>query len=219
MAKHRSNPLDLVVPGYFNNVRPEVIEFIAAAGLRPRQVLELGCAAGGMAQALQKRISIERYVGLELNEVAAEQARTVLTQVHVVDVSTTSLQDIGINEESFDLLVALDILEHLYNPWDVLARYGRALARGGYLVASIPNIANVSIIQDLVRGRWTYAAAGLLDATHLRFFTLETIQELCAGAGFQVLQVHRLLNPNPNMTNAREDNNTVNVDNMPISAS
>jgi 2-polyprenyl-3-methyl-5-hydroxy-6-metoxy-1,4-benzoquinol methylase len=215
-AKHRSNPLELADPGYFDNERPEVIEVICAAGLRPKRILELGCAAGTMAKRLRQRLSPETYVGLEADSFAAERARAILTEVHVVDLNTAVASDLGLKDESYDLLVALDVLEHLYNPWDVLADYGRKIGRGGYLVASIPNIANVSIIRDLVAGRWRYVAAGLLDSTHLRFFTLETVQELCAGAGFQIQHIHRLLNPAPDMTSVRDLDNTLNLGNVSI---
>jgi SAM-dependent methyltransferase len=207
--RHRSNPLSLGFPGYFGNERPEVLELLSTSGIRPRNVLELGCAAGRFAKHVIDRLSPSSYVGVEGDVAAAEQARAVLKTVHVVDINDSAPDALGIQAGSIDLLIALDVLEHLVDPWEVLATYAAAVKPGGHLLASIPNVAHASIIQGLCEGRWRYEAAGLLDATHLRFFTRQSIVDLCAGAGFAVRRTHHVLNPVPDLSRAQDADNTL----------
>src|SRR5437667_419033 len=87
-------------------------------------------------------------------------------------------KDLGLADQRFDLLLALDVLEHLYDPWDVIARWAALLVPGGYVAISVPNVQNVNIIQDLLKGTFTYTDDGLLDATHIRFFTRATMVQM-----------------------------------------
>jgi 2-polyprenyl-3-methyl-5-hydroxy-6-metoxy-1,4-benzoquinol methylase len=83
------------------------------------------------------------------------------------------------------------VLEHTRDPWNVLARYRRLLKPGGQVIASIPNIRFYAIIARLMFNRWGYRDSGILDRTHLRFFTLATMREMFAQAGYRVHSVER----------------------------
>lgn len=216
-GRHRQNPLNLSLPDYFALERLEVVQMVLQHGIRAARILELGCAAGATAKQFKSALSPERYVGLEMEPEVAEQARAHLSEVHVVDLNATAPEALGLAKESFDLLLALDVLEHLYNPWDVLADYSELLAPGGHAVLSIPNVANVAVIQQLAQGKWQYESAGLLDATHIRFFTRESIGQLVTGAGLNLLHVSSVLNPRPDLTQAREAGNNINLGNIQIS--
>ena len=87
-------------------------------------------------------------------------------------------------EDFFDYVITADVLEHLVDPWRVVANIRPHLKDGGKVIASIPNIMHVSVMRDLLNGRFRYQEAGILDRTHLRFFTLNEIDSLFAGAGY-----------------------------------
>jgi 2-polyprenyl-3-methyl-5-hydroxy-6-metoxy-1,4-benzoquinol methylase len=93
----------------------------------------------------------------------------------------------GLAPATFDTVIAADILEHLVNPWDLLLRIKPYLAHGAQLIASIPNIRNVSLLSRvLLEGRWEYMRTGLLDVTHLRFFTFTEMCKMFTDTGYAV---------------------------------
>ncbi|MBN1911577.1 MAG: methyltransferase domain-containing protein [Pirellulales bacterium] len=216
-VKHKHNPLDLATAGqYFQTVRYDAIETIRTQGLPTGRVLEIGCAAGATARALREVVSVEHYVGIDVSAEAIELARASIDETHVADLDATTSGELGLKPDDFDLLLALDVLEHLRNPWDVLADLAQCVRPGGHAVLSLPNIQNVAILQDLVRGRWTYQSAGLLDATHLRFFTLREIETFVAGAGLNILDINAVLNPTMDLAQLPETGNTLDLDHLKL---
>jgi len=152
----------------------------------PRRVLELGCASGVLAARLKERHPGATVVGIEPGRAAAELAATRLDRVIRARIEDVDFGAEGLQEGGFDTIVAGDVLEHLVNPWRVLERLRPLLAPGGQLVASIPNVRNALLIAALaVNGRWEYRDRGLLDITHLRFFTLEEIRRLFEQTGYR----------------------------------
>lgn len=210
LVRHAKNPLDLGQnEPYYLFCRQEVIDLILAHKLSARSAVELGCSAGATGQKLKEVLGIARYVGVERFEEAAQAARGRLDQVLVADLNRTSPLELGLEEGSFDLLLALDVLEHLYNPWDVLAAAVKLVRPGGSVVLSLPNTQNIALVMDLVHGRWNYQSAGLLDATHVRFFCLAQIVELVEGAGLEILGSHATLNPPLDQSQLRDANNSL----------
>jgi len=170
---------------YGDNPRTDLLALLQEA---PRRVLDIGCGSGAFGVLVKQKFPGVHYVGVELDESAAALARPRLDKVIVADVERTSLEQFDIAKASFDLLVCADVLEHLYDPWKALHALSEHLAPGGKVLASFPNIQNISVIAGLVAGNWTYARFGLLDATHIRFFTLNEIVKLFSGTGFSILQ-------------------------------
>lgn len=170
------------VPTYFTHSRQEVLNQIPVGA---RRVLDLGCAAGRLGASVKHRQPAE-VTGVELDPRAAQLAAEVLDIVHNESASDGILDRI---EGSFDAIVAADILEHLPDPWSVVRSLSRLLRPGGTLVVSIPNIANLGVVSAIVNGRFDYQAEGILDRTHLRFFTRATAEELLSGAGLTVESV------------------------------
>src|SRR5262249_29387460 len=119
--------------------------------------------------------------GLELDPDAAAAARTRLDAVHEGDIETATPP---LAEGSFDAAVCGDVLEHLRDPLVFLRRLRGWLRPNGTLVASIPNVRHHTVIRSLLAGNWTYEPAGLLDRTHLRFFTRREAEKLFHRAGF-----------------------------------
>lgn len=166
---------------YYQCSRPEVAALVPQ---RAERILDIGCGAGQLGRHLKQRQQCW-VSGIEVVEAVAEQARAVLDEVLVGDVEMIVRTP---PRERFDCIVCADVLEHLREPGQVLEKLREGwLAPGGVVVASVPNVRHWSVIRQLLEGRWDYADAGLLDRTHLRFFTRTTLYFLFAQAGYQIL--------------------------------
>jgi SAM-dependent methyltransferase len=159
-------------------VRDDLLPYIP---LDARSLLELGCGEGGLGALVKQRQKC-RVVGIELDPEASTVARKKLDDVYTGDVRHI----IEVIDERFDCIVASEIVEHVDDPWSLLDELRRVTSPGGRLVISIPNIANASLIGDLVRGRFDYTYIGLACAGHLRFFTRASIRDLLDIAGWRV---------------------------------
>ena len=171
--------------GYFGHVRQELVSLVDAAA---QQILELGCGYGATGEALKLRQGAS-VIGLELNPEAAAVAETCLDEVVVADLDSYRFPWAA---DSFDAVVAGDIIEHLKDPWRVLHEVRRLLKPNGQVVISIPNIANHDIIEQLANGVFNYTDAGLLDRTHLHFFTRKTFASTLMDAGLQVSGIYAI---------------------------
>jgi 2-polyprenyl-3-methyl-5-hydroxy-6-metoxy-1,4-benzoquinol methylase len=217
-ARHTKNPLDHPkIQNYYNLERTNVITAIQRHGLQAKRILELGCSAGATGQKLKQLLGADHYVGIEICEEAAQLARTRLDEVHVANIEQTPLESLGLKRSDFDLVLALDVLEHLYNPWEALAQLSALLRPNGHAVLSIPNVQNITLLNDLINGRWTYESAGLLDATHLRFFTFHEIGELVTGAGLSLVDMTAVLNPQIDLQQLKDNGNAFEVGRMRLS--
>lgn len=168
---------------YYRNARPDVVGMVPAG---VRRVLEVGCGAGRTAALLKGRAGVAEVVGVELSPGAAAEAASVLDRVVCGDVETLALD---FPAGHFDCVVCADVLEHLRDPWAVLRRLRPFVAEGGAVVASIPNLQHLKPVLKILTDRFQYEEAGLLDSTHLRFFTLSTIRTLFAETGYRVERV------------------------------
>lgn len=148
-----------------------------------RDVLDVGCASGYLAAALARQDC--RVSGIEYDADAAEEARPHLEKLVVGDVTAMDLTE-EFGEGVFDAVVFGDVLEHLADPEPVLRSSLRLLRPGGSVVVSVPNVTHGSLRLALLQGRWSYTPTGLLDRTHLRFFTRSSFGELLTRAGLQV---------------------------------
>jgi 2-polyprenyl-3-methyl-5-hydroxy-6-metoxy-1,4-benzoquinol methylase len=145
------------------------------------RVLEGGVSSGYFASVLVR--AGLRVDGHELDPAAAERARQVCEHVYVGDLSTFDPDEL---DGTFDVLLFGDTLEHLPDPAAVLRRLRTKLRPGGALIISVPNIANWFVRLSLLAGRFNYTDRGILDRTHLRFYTVRTIAEMLDDAGFRV---------------------------------
>jgi len=176
---------------YFDNVRTEIAPLLPP---RAARVLDVGCGAGATLAWLKQTGRCEFAVGIEMMESAADIARARIDELHVGD--ATQLVGTTFAPHSFDLVLCLDVLEHLVDPWAFVATLRRLLAPGGRVIASLPNVRHLRVVLPLLlAGRWRYEASGILDRTHLRFFTRESALELMSGGGLRVTQWRRRLPP------------------------
>lgn len=155
---------------YFANARREIAPLLPAHAAR---VLEVGCGTGSTLRWLKDTGRCGETVGMELFESAAADARKHVDRVVVGDAE--GLIDGTFEAASFDLILCLDVLEHMVDPWAFVAHAEKLLKPGGTMIASIPNVRHLGVLLPLVfAGRWRYRSQGILDRTHLRFFTRES---------------------------------------------
>ncbi|HTL18629.1 MAG TPA: class I SAM-dependent methyltransferase [Patescibacteria group bacterium] len=150
------------------------------------RLLELGCGNGNTAAAALAEGRCGWACGIELCEGPAVQARTKLNQVIVGDIECLSL-DLPL--ASFDILLMSEVLEHLRDPHSVLVKLRKLLKPGAIVLAGSPNVCHFSTILMLLRGRWNYEREGIMDETHVRWFSPSTYRELFEKAGYVVEHV------------------------------
>jgi O-antigen biosynthesis protein len=157
-----------------------------------KRVLDVGCSTGYLAKALGERGNV--VSGIEYDQASADKARPFLDQLVVGDLEAPEIFD-AFADASFDVVVFGDVLEHLRDPLPVLRRARRLLAPGGSVVISVPNIAHGDVRLSLLAGRFDYRDTGLLDVTHVRFFTRENLDRFLADAGFTAVDVRTTTAP------------------------
>ncbi|GFO54218.1 SAM-dependent methyltransferase [Geomonas sp. Red276] len=169
---------------YYGLLRPEILEMIPAGC---RSVLDVGCGSGALGAHL-KQTGVQEVCGIEIFHDAATQARTVLDEVVEGNIEQVELP---FRPGQFDCIICADVLEHLVDPWAMVGKLKALLAPGGCIVASLPNVGFHRIVRGLMKGQWRYGNAGILDRTHLRFFTLPGVEELFTGNGMSVEAISR----------------------------
>lgn len=171
---YETKPID-----YFRSQRTEMIPFVPEECQR---VLDVGCGDGTFGESLKRIRQIEVW-GVEPTKSAAAVAKTKLDNV----IEGVFAPELTLPLASFDCVVFNDVLEHMFVPESAL-RYARTLLTpGGVIVASIPNIRSFPTIWRLmIHARWDYQDTGVLDRTHLRFFTKSTMVEMFKHEGFNI---------------------------------
>lgn len=170
---------------YYGHQRSELLSLIPAEAT---QIIDVGCGSGRLGQSIKAERPNAEVRGIEFNAAAAERAAQFLD-----DVYHGRAEDSIPNWPTAHCLIFADVLEHLIDPLSVLRAWRSRLSEGGKIVVSLPNVGHFSIAKAWIHGRWDYQSAGVLDRTHLQFFTRETGIEMITRAGFEVTQIERRL--------------------------
>jgi 2-polyprenyl-3-methyl-5-hydroxy-6-metoxy-1,4-benzoquinol methylase len=177
---------------YFAGVRSDLIARLPPD--RDRAILEIGCGEGSTGAYAKHEGKCGLYVGVELFPYAASVAASLIDRVYTANIESFDLPE---PRESFDVLIAGEVLEHLVDPWAVLRRLRSYLRPGGLVMASSPNVSHYSVIGMLLKGDWTLADSGRMDQTHLRWFTPKSYADMFQSCGFEILSIEPLREPGP----------------------
>lgn len=172
---------------YYGQTRTDILPFIPAGA---KDILEIGCGKGHTGAFLQAELSC-RVSGVELQPEIAAEAKKRLHKVLVADVESLVL------DKRYDVVMGLDVIEHLRQPGDFFSWTRQHLYDDGALVAVIPNVGHYSVVRDLLAGRWDYVPMGILCVTHVRFFTRTTLELWLQMAGFKHWQISARKSPLP----------------------
>lgn len=186
--------LDVEAPfdeSYHLSRRNEIASFFDEP---PGVVVDVGCGAGAIGLLLKAKFPGTRVVGIELNPKAAEVARRHLDAVLCGDVSDVQIDE-ALGGEPVGALLLLDVLEHMRDPWRALVQMRRWLAPESRVLASIPNVRNLQTLEHVAGGAFDYDANGVLDVTHLRFFTRASMQRMFEETGYRVVAMEPLVRP------------------------
>jgi SAM-dependent methyltransferase len=168
---------------YYNMFKSGIVSLIPEG---PHVILDIGCAAGVLGHRLKDLNKAKEAVGVEIFKEAADEAAKYYETIHRGDIEELKLP----YENYFDFAVCADILEHLRDPWKVLRQIHTWLKNDGSVIICIPNIRYWKVLRDLIfHGSWQYVDAGILDKTHLRFFTRRSFLGPLEEAGFEVQYV------------------------------
>jgi 2-polyprenyl-3-methyl-5-hydroxy-6-metoxy-1,4-benzoquinol methylase len=175
-----------VMTGYYESERRDLLVLVPEGAQR---VLDVGCGEGNTGRALKAARPEVFVAGIEKEARVAEIAAAHLDDVQCVDLDTIPF---GFAQQ-FDCIICGDVLEHLKDPAVVLRQLHEALAEDGVLLWSVPNVRHYTIVAGLLLGEWEYQDSGILDRTHLRFFTLKSARQLLATTGFEIVKIERRL--------------------------
>lgn len=172
---------------YYNTARTDLISLMKEDRNKAIRVLEIGCGTGATLMQIRKLFPNAQVYGLELQEKAAQLGSKLLPIVcgNVED------RTLDFPNESFDYILFGDVLEHLVNPEDTLVYLKKFLKNDGYILASIPNILHYSAFIPLLFGEFEYFDAGILDRTHLRFFTLRSIRNMFERIDCKIVEMRQ----------------------------
>jgi 2-polyprenyl-3-methyl-5-hydroxy-6-metoxy-1,4-benzoquinol methylase len=172
---------------YFRQERREVEAVVPDHAER---ILDVGCGEGILGRNLLNK-GAKEVTGIELSREVCDRAKDNLTNVICGDIENI---DLNFKKKYFDCMIFADILEHLKDPLSILKKCSEYLSDSGCVVTSIPNVGYYGVIDMLAQGQWTYAEHGILDRTHVRFFTRKEIETLFSNAGFEITSISYNMN-------------------------
>ncbi len=152
------------------------------------KIIEIGCGSGVLAREFKKINANCHYIGLDIVEDYAQLAARFCDSTVAVNIEKQDDLFFDTHKDR-DCWIFADALEHLVDPWLVLKKIRQVIPSHGSVIACIPNAQNWSLVASLAIGDFRYQDSGLLDRTHLRWFTRKTIFEMFEGAGFEVESV------------------------------
>ncbi len=167
---------------YYSLVRSDVASLVPGGA---RKILECGCGEGYTGAAIKKHTGAE-ITGIEIHAPSAKEAEKRLDKV--INADLDSLQP-EFPENYFDLILFPDVLEHTKDPWAVLKKLKPFLKNSGQVIASIPNIRYLPALMKIISGKLEYEESGVLDISHLHFFTLHTIKKMFEDCGFKITDI------------------------------
>lgn len=185
--------------GYFDGARQDIVDLLPADV--SAKILELGCGNGSTGHLAKQQGKCATYVGIDIDSASLKNAQVVIDRTILADIEKFDIATLG---SDFDAIICSEVLEHLIDPWQIVQRFQGILKRKGMIFASSPNVANHRLIRELVKGHFEYQPSGVMDKTHLRWFTPESYMAMFAQAGFEDIELKMMGKPSTywNLINA-----------------
>ena len=179
------------IDSYYNNANQSLFENIPK---KLGRVLEFGCSGGALGLQYKEQNSNTVWHGVDIFKPAVELAQTRIDKAWTIDANnfrSTDLTGESNAKHSYDAIVYGDVIEHLIDPIKSLPAQLECLKPNGLIIACIPNVQHWSVVKKLLSGNWDYQAHGILDNTHLRFFTRNSIEKLLNTLNLQQIMMKR----------------------------
>lgn len=174
----------MTIPEYYQHIRKDISPLLPE---KIERILEIGCGTGNTLAWIKEQYNCSWTGGVEIFDYAAKAAVQKIDTVYSVDIEKIELP---IEPASLDVILCLDVLEHLVDPWEVINKMTVFLKPGGSLIASLPNTRNFHVSFSLLfLGEWNYTSDNFLDKTHLRFFTRKTAISTLECSGLSVNRI------------------------------
>jgi len=159
-----------------------------------KRVLEIGCGPGSITKMLAQQGRCQ-VTAIELDSSAIEKAAPYCETIMQADLNSPKWPNLLDDLPPFDVVIAADVLEHLYDPWSTLKRMAALIGPTGYLVISLPHVGHAAVASCLINSDFEYRDWGLLDRTHIRFFGLRNMEKLFAQADLKIIEVKYVIKP------------------------
>ncbi|MFA5995839.1 MAG: class I SAM-dependent methyltransferase [Patescibacteria group bacterium] len=170
--------------GYYSQFRSEMLAFMPS---NTKTLLDIGCSEGLFGAAAKEQLNVNTVWGVDIDEQSCSQARQHLDNVLCGDITQLISK---LPEAYFDCISCNDILEHLVDPFTLLLKLKKKLSPQGVIICSVPNVRYFFILKELLlHKQWRYTDAGILDKTHLRFFTKNSLKNMFETLGYSVLTI------------------------------
>lgn len=167
---------------YYEGARADIVAMLKPAP--DASILEIGCSFGGTGRLALESGKCGQYHGVDINEAAAKVASQNLSSIQVGNVEEIDFSERG---APYDAIIMSEVLEHLIEPWSLVERLFPLIKPGGRFYASSPNVANLNIIRRLFRSEFEYQEVGIMDITHLRWFTHKSYRAMFEKAGYNII--------------------------------
>jgi len=169
----------------YSNINPKILDFILFSNIDTPSILDVGCWDGNLGKALNYN-KFKCYIdGIDIaKEMLFKAKKSGYRNIYHIDLNQVSISSI---KKKYDLIILGDILEHLVDSNKFLKDVSSVLSKNGYLIVSLPNVGFIKYRILHVLGKWNYTETGIMDKTHLRFFTLGSMKEMFFRYGFNVI--------------------------------
>ena len=175
---------------YFFNLKDNIIELVSKSS---NKILEIGCGAGATLAELKKQNPNRVIIGLDIVDINSH-IKSIIDDFICANIEEIELP---YPKGFFDTIIMADVIEHLINPWECVKNLAQYLSPNGCIIASIPNLTYHRVISNMLfKNEFEYQESGILDKTHLRFFTKKSIYKLFQDAGFNIINLTSFISTN-----------------------
>ncbi|NJD23017.1 MAG: class I SAM-dependent methyltransferase [Melioribacter sp.] len=183
MSSHNNSQYAEKDDSYYGLIREEILNLIPSS---TKRLLDIGCGMGTISSIAKKKFNIKEVIGIEKFENAASVASTKLDKVICGDIESIQLE---YSNNYFDCILCADVFEHLINPENVVRKLHHLLSDNGVMITSLPNIRHIVPLLKIIFDRLEYEESGILDKTHLHFYTLHTMKKMFLETGFEIQRI------------------------------